>query len=85
MPAHMFDLTGRVAVVTGGATGLGFAMAEDIGNRVGIEPGVDGVEHGATGGHAEMGDDLSGHIREYGCNNIARRYRLSRQGRGKSR
>lgn len=30
MPAHLFDLTGRVAVVTGGATGLGLGMAEAL-------------------------------------------------------
>ena len=62
MPAHLFDLTGRVAVVTGGATGLGLGMVEaltSMGCTVSIwgrRPNVVAKAAAATGASSQVVD-----------------------------
>ena len=48
-----------------------FAMIKDIGDRVGVEPRVDGVEHRAAGGHAEMRLSLRGQVWDQRGHHIA--------------
>lgn len=58
MPANFFDLTGKVALVTGGNSGLGLAFAEGI-----AEAGGDVVIWGRRANHNEAAVD---HLEQHG-------------------
>ena len=57
-------------------------MVEDIGDGVGFQPRVDGVQHRATGGHAEMRFGLGGDVRQQRGYDIAGLDAALRQGAG---
>jgi len=58
------------------------AVIEDIGDRIGIEAGVDGVEHRARGRHAVMGHGLGGDVGHDGGDDIAGLYPAPGESRG---
>jgi hypothetical protein len=49
---------------------LGFAVLEDEGDRVGIEPNVERVEHGARHRHAERRLEAFGHVGRHDGNRV---------------
>ena len=72
------DLCGIFAV---GDQHLGFAVFEDVGDRRRIEPGVDGVEHGAAHRHAVMRLQHRRHVRQHRRDRLSRAHAAARERR----
>ncbi len=62
------DLSGELAV---GNQDFGLAVLEDVGDRGGLEPRIDGVEHGAQHRHAVVRFHHRRHVGEHGRNSVA--------------
>ena len=70
--ARRLDLTGRVAIVTGGSRGLGLLIAEELGRR-GARVAICGRDQGAL-------DEAERRLREQGIEVLARRADLGDRG-----
>ncbi len=72
------NLAGKLAI---GDQHFGLAVLEDVGDGGGLEPGIDGVEHGAQHGHAVMRLHHGRHVRQHDRDGIAGAHAGCRQRR----